>query len=353
MVAVKAYRGNIGVYFTGLGTVTPLYTVTIRSRVDGQLMAVYYHEGDMVQKGALLAEIDPRPYQAALTQAQGQLQRDEAALQNARVDLARYEVLVPQRAAPEQQLATQQATVHQDEGVVRLDEGLVAAAETNLGYTRITAPVSGLVGLRLVDPGNIVLASDTTGMLVITQMDPISVIFTLSEANVHAVLQRLHGGHPMPVSAWSRDMTQQLAQGTLAATDNEIDQTTGTLRMRALFNNPKNALFPNQFVNARLLLEEKRNVVLLSSAAIQRASDYTYVWLVKPDSTVTMRKVTVGTTEGDLSEIPSGLNAGDEVVMIGVDKIQEGSKVKAQLTSSQPAPNTALPGISPASNGTQ
>ena len=335
VVAVRAYRGNIGVYFTGLGAVTPIYTVTVKARVDGELFNVYYKEGDFVHKGDLLVQIDPRPYEAALTQAQGQLLRDKAALENARIDLKRYQVLVPQRAVPEQTLATQQATVSQDEGNVKYDEGVVAAAETNLIYTKITAPITGLVGLRLVDPGNIVQTTDTNGLLVITQMDPISVIFTVSEDQLPAVLAKVRAKQTLEVDAYSRDMTKKLAQGTLTTIDNEIDQTTGTIRIRATFNNQNNELFPNQFVNARLLVQEKRGVVLVLNAAIQRNSDYTYVFLVKPDSTVTMRKVTVGTTEDDKSEITSGLNAGDEVVMTGVDKLQEGSRVAAQISGDQ------------------
>jgi len=340
VVAVRAYRGNIGVYFTGLGAVTPIYTVTVKSRVDGELINVYYREGDFVHKGDLLVEIDPRPYEAALTQAQGQLQRDKATLENARIDLKRYQVLVPQKAAPEQTLATQQATVSQDEGNVKYDEGTVAAAQTNLAYTKITAPITGLVGLRLVDPGNIVHAADTNGLLVITQMDPISVIFTVSEDQLPAVLSRQRAKQTLEVDAYSRDMTKKLSQGTLTTIDNQIDQTTGTVRIRATFDNKNNGLFPNQFVNARLLVQEKRGVVLLSNAAIQRNSDSTYVFLIKPDSTVTMRKVTVGTTEDDKSEITSGLNAGDEVVMTGVDKRQGGGRVAGQIGGDQAASGT-------------
>jgi len=338
VVAVRAYRGNIGVYFTGLGTVTPLNTVTVRSRVDGQLLNVHYREGDMVRQGDLLVEIDPRPYQAALTQAQGTLARDQAALENARIDLARYQVLVPQRAAPEQQLATQQAIVRQDEGNVKFDEGSVAAAQTNLAYTKITAPISGRVGLRLVDPGNIVHASDTNGLLVITQMDPISVIFTISEDQLPAVLARTRAGQVLRVDAYSRDMTAKLAQGTLTTVDNQIDQTTGTIRIRSTFANNNNGLFPNQFVNARLLVQEKRGVVLLPNAAIQRTSDYQFVFLVQPNSTVTIRKVTLGTTEGDITEITSGLDPDDVIVMTGVDKLQEGSRVEAQISGEAPPP---------------
>lgn len=331
VVAVKARRGDIGVFLNGLGAVTPIYTVTIKSRVDGQLMRVLYKEGDLVREGDLLLEIDPRPYQVMLEQAEGQLIRDQAALDNARIDLARYETLLKQDAVPEQQLATQKALVIQDEGIVKTDQGQIDNAKLNLVYCHITAPITGRIGLRLVDPGNIVHAADTNGLLVITQIQPISVIFTLAEDQLPEMLKKWRAGEKLRVDAYDRANNKKLAQGTLATVDNQIDQTTGTLRLRANFDNADNALFPNQFVNARLLVEEKRGVTLLPTATIQRNSQMTYVWTVKPDSTVTVKQVTVGTVEGDDAEIKSGLEPGDEVVMTGVDKLQEGSKVSAQL----------------------
>jgi multidrug efflux system membrane fusion protein len=336
VIAVRARRGNIGVYFTGLGAVTPLNTVMVHSRIDGQLMSVHYREGDLVNKGDLLVEIDPRPYRAALEQAQGQLARDQAALANARVDLARYETLVPQKAVPEQTLATQRALVKQNEGTVKLDEGAVDAAKTNLDYTTIAAPLAGLVGLRLVDPGNIVHATDANAMLVITQVDPISVIFTLSEDHLPQVLDELRAKQTLTVEAWNRDMSKKIAQGTLTTVDNQIDQSTGTVRIRATFDNSDDALFPNQFVNARVLVSTKRGVVLLPTAAIQRSSTSTFVDLIQPDNTVTMRTISVGITEGDLSEIVSGLAPGELVVMTGVDKVQEGSLVNPQIQGEPP-----------------
>jgi membrane fusion protein, multidrug efflux system len=314
--------------------VTPVYTVNIQSRVDGQLMNVHYKEGDFVKKGDLLIEIDPRPYTAALTQAQGTLIRDEASLANARVDLARYQTLVPLRAVPEQTLATQEALVKQDEGTVELDRGAVDAARTNVEYTKIAAPISGLVGLRLVDPGNIVQTTTTTPMLVITQMDPITVIFTISEDQLPAILPKYNAKQALTVEAWDRQLTKKIADGTVGSLDNQIDQTTGTLRIRANFANPNNALYPNQFVNAKLLVQEKRGVVLVNSAAIQRNSTTTFVFLVQQNKTVTIRNVTVGTTEGDESEITSGLKSGDVVVLSGADKLQEGSLVNAQIQGS-------------------
>ncbi len=331
VVVVKAVRGSIGEYVTGLGNVTPLYTVTVKSRVDGELMQIHYNEGDIVQKGAPLIEIDPRPYEAALVQAEGALLRDQALLANAKVDLDRYDGLLKQNAIPEQQYATQQALVAQDEGLVKLDQGQIDSAKVNLVYCHIGSPITGRLGLRLVDPGNIVHAADTTGLLVVAQIQPISVIFTIAEDQVPPVLERYRAGEKLPVEAWDRDQTHKLATGTLVTLDNEIDPTTGTLRVRANFPNTNNALFPNQFVYGRLLLQEKHGITLIPTATIQRTTTTTYVYLVKPDATVTVRDIALGTTEGEESQVTSGLEPGDEVVMTGVDKLTEGAKVKAQL----------------------
>jgi multidrug efflux system membrane fusion protein len=338
VVAAKARKGNIGVYFTGLGAVTPIYTVTVRSRVDGQLMAVRYNEGDLVHKGDLLAEIDPRPYQVQLEQAEGQMAKDQAALTNARIDLARYQTLLTQNAIPEQQVATQRATVTQDEGTLKSDQSLIDSAKLNLDYCQITAPIAGRVGLRLVDPGNIVHASDQTGLLVITQIEPISVIFTIAEDQLPPVFKKLRAGQRLVVDAYNREMTAKIALGFLATIDNQIDPSTATVKLRANFENKNDALFPNQFVNARLLVEQKRGVTLVPTAAVQRNSQTTYVYLVKPDSTVTVRPLTIGTTEGDDSEVTAGLAPGDVVVMTGVDKLQEGSKVNVHFQGENPAP---------------
>jgi len=336
VVATRARRGNIGVYFTGLGSVTPIYTVTLKTRVDGQLMTVNYTEGEIVHKDDLLAQIDPRPYEAALTQAQGVLLRDQALLENARTDLVRYQTLIKTKAIPEQTLATQEALVKQDEGIVKTDEGAVASAQVNLVYTKITAPFTGRTGLRLVDPGNIVQTSDATGLVVITQIDPISVIFTISEDQIPAVVQKTRAGQKLTVDAFDREMKNKIATGTLSTIDNEIDQSTGTVRVRAIFDNKTAALFPNQFVNARLLVETHVGVALLSSAAIQRTSSSQFVYLVQPDSTVTVRNVTLGVTEGDDTEVTSGVNVGDVVVMSGADKLEEGAKVNPQIQGEQP-----------------
>src|SRR5579863_4150546 len=327
VVAVEATKGNIGVYVTGLGAITPIYTVTVKSRVDGQLMSVHFKEGDLVNQGDPLIEIDPRPYEAAVTQAQGALTRDTALLANARVDLARYQILLAQDAIPEQQLATQRALVAQYEGTVTNDQGVLDAAKVNVVYCHIASPITGVVGLRLVDPGNIVHSSDSNGMIVITQIQPISVIFTVGEDELPPILQKIRAGQKLTVEAWDREQKNKIASGSLSTIDNLIDQTTGTLKLRATFDNQNRSLFPNQFVNARLLQQEKTGVTLLPSAAIQRNTNDTYVYLIKPDNTVTIRSIKVGTTEGDQSEITSGLMPGDKVVMTGVDKLQEGSKV--------------------------
>ena len=330
VVAAKTRKGDIGVYITGLGAVTPIYTVTVKSRVDGQLMRVLFKEGDFVHQGDLLVEIDPRPFEVQLTQAEGQLIKDQALLDNARIDLDRYQTLLTQNAIPEQQLATQKALVQQDEGAVKTDQGQIDSAKLNLVYCHIAAPITGRVGLRLVDPGNIVHASDTNGLLVITQIQPISVIFPIAEDQLPDVLRKIRAGERLGVDAFDREK-KKLATGWLTTLDNQIDPTTATVKIRATFDNKDNALFPNQFVNARLLVEEKHGVTLVHTAAVQRNSQTTYVFLVKPDSTVTVRPITIGTTEGDDAEVSSGLSPGDVVVMTGVDKLQEGSKVRVQM----------------------
>jgi multidrug efflux system membrane fusion protein len=327
VVTATAQKGNIGVYYTGLGAVTPIYAVTIKARVDGQLMKIHYKESETVHEGDLLAEIDPRPYQVQLEQAVGQQRKDQATLDNARTDLARYQTLWKQNAIPQQQLATQEATVKQDEGVLATDQGQIDSAKLNLTYCQITSPITGRVGLRLVDPGNIVHANDANGLLVVTQVEPISVLFTIAEDQLPPVLKKMRAGQRLRVEAWDRELKNKLTQGALMTHDNQIDQTTGTLRLRAVFDNKDDSLFPNQFVNARLLVEQKTAVTLVPNAAVQRNSQSTYVYVVKPDQTVTVRQVTVGTTEGDQTEITAGLIPGEVVVTDGVDKLQEGSKV--------------------------
>jgi membrane fusion protein, multidrug efflux system len=341
VVAVKARQGDIGVYVTGLGTVTPINTVTVKSRVDGQLLNVRYKEGELVRQGDLLVEIDPKPFEVMLTQAEGQLAKDQAALANARVDAVRYEKLFQEGVIAEQQMTTQKALVGQDEGIVETDQGQVDSAKLNISYCHIKAPITGRIGLRLVDPGNMVHASDTNGLLVIAQIQPISAIFTIAEDQLPVVLKKMRAGQKLTVDAYDREMKNRIARGSLTTLDNQIDTTTGTLKLRATFDNQDNALFPNQFINARLLVEEKRGVTLAPTAAIQRNSQSTYVYVVKPDSTVTVRTLSVGVTEGDDSEITSGLTPGEVIVMTGVDKLQEGSKVNAQISGDNPVPGPA------------
>jgi len=332
VVAVKARRGSIGVYINGLGNVTPIYTDMIRSRVDGELMAVHFKEGDIVHKGDLLIEIDKRPYTAALEQAEGQKVRDEAVLANAYVDLARYKKLLDQNAVNEQQYATQKALVEQTVGIVKTDQGVIDADKVNLVYCDITAPITGRVGLRLVDPGNIVHATDTNALLVITQIQPISVIFTVAEDDLQKVLRKIAAGQHLQAEAWTHDGSTRISTGVLETVDNQIDPTTGSLRLRANFDNADNQLFPNQFVNIRLLLEEKGGVTLLDRAAVQQGTgNSNYVYLVKDDHTVTARNITTGVTEGEDEEVTGGLDPGDVVVMTGVDKLAEGTPVTVAM----------------------
>jgi membrane fusion protein, multidrug efflux system len=336
VVATRAHRGNIGVYNVNLGSVTPINTVTVTSVVSGQLMSVSYKEGDIVQKDQVLMEIDPRPFQVQLENAEGQLARDQALLDNARVDLTRYETLVTQKAVPEQQLATQKALVEQDVGNVKSDQSMINSARLNLEYCKIKAKFTGRVGLRLVDPGNIVQSSATTPLVVITQIEPISVLFPIAEDQLPPVYEKMRAGESLTVEAWDAHDSKKLATGKLSTIDNVIDQTTGTVRARATFDNKNFELFPNQFVNARLLVQQKTGVVLVSDAAIQRSTTQTYVFLVKPDSTVTVRNITVGTSDGGESEITSGLAPGDELVITGVDKLQEGTPVSVPASGEQP-----------------
>jgi multidrug efflux system membrane fusion protein len=337
VVAARATKGNIKVFVTGLGAVTPIYTVTVNSRVTGQLMKVQFKEGQIVHQGDLLLEIDPRPYEVQLEQAEGQLIHDEALLKNANLDLDRYKTLMKQDAIPQQQLDTQVALVTQYEGTIKTDQSQIDNAKLNLVYCHITSPITGLVGLRLVDPGNIVQSTSTGGLVVITQLDPISVIFTTAEDQLPPILDKMHAGQQLTVEAWDRELKNKLADGKLETIDNQIDPTTGTLKLRAVFANSNGKLFPSQFVNARLLVEQKPNVTLLANSAIQRNAQGTYVWLVNPDQTVAVRPITVGTTENDESEITSGLEPGDSVVTVGVDRLEEGGKVSTQVPGDKPS----------------
>jgi multidrug efflux system membrane fusion protein len=331
VVAATARKGAIGVYVTGLGAVTPLQTITVKTRVDGQLMTVSYREGQMVHKGDSLVEIDPRPYQVQLAQAEAQLLKDQAALQNAQTDLQRYESLILRSAVAQQVLMAQRATVAQDQGSVKADQANIDSAKLNITYTHITAPLTGRVGLRLVDPGNMVSAAAGTPLVVITQTQPISIIFTIPEEQVSTVLGPVRAGRHLRVDAFDRDLQSPIASGELTTVDNEIDQTTGTLKLRATLPNKNEALFPNQFVNARLLIQEKEGVTLVPNAAVQRNASDTFVYVVTPNQTVNVRTVKLGVTNADESEIASGVSPNEVVVTQGVDKLQEGSRVAAEL----------------------
>ena len=320
-------KGDIGVNLNALGTVTSLATVTIRTQISGYLTKVVFKEGDEVKKGDLLAEIDPRPYEAALAQQRGQLARDEATLKGAQVDLARYQGLAAQNAVPHQTLDTQIALVATDQGTVEADRGLVKAAEVNLAYTKIVSPLDGRVGLRQVDQGNYVTPGDTNGLVVITQLKPISVLFTIPEDNLQAISKRLQNGASLPTIALNRSGTTTLATGTLTTFDSQIDPTTGTIKLRAEFPNENEQLYPNQFVNIRLLLDTHKDVVTMSTSGIQRGVPGTFVYLVQDDSTVTVRPVKLGITDGDRVEVLSGVQPGDRIVIDGADKLREGAKV--------------------------
>ena len=327
VVAVEAKKTVFNVYISGLGSVTPLSTVTVRTRVDGQLMEILYREGQVVNSGELLARIDPRPFEVQLTQAEGQMARDVAQLKNAQLDLQRFRVLWEQDSISKQQLDTQEALVRQLEGAVKTDQGQIDSAKLNLVYCQITAPISGRVGLRLVDLGNIVHVNDANGLVVIIQLQPITVIFPIPEDSLPQVLARLKAGERLPVEAYDREMRQKLAVGSLLTVDNQIDPATGTVRLKAIFSNEKNELFPNQFVNARLLVEAKHEATVVPAPAIQRGPQGTFVYVVKADRTATIRPVSVGEIQGGEASIKTGLSPGELVVVDGQDRLREGTRV--------------------------
>jgi multidrug efflux system membrane fusion protein len=338
--AAKIISGDMQLVLDGLGTVTPLTTVTVQTQINGQLMYVGFKEGQMVQKGDLLAQIDPRPYEVALEQAQGALMHDTAALKEAQTDLARYQKLGRQDSIAQQQIADQEYTVQQDQGSVMTDQASIDSAKLNLTYCRITAPVTGRVGLRLVDPGNYVQTTSTTGIVVLTQLQPISVVFVLPEDNFNAVWQAVRAGRTLDVAAYNRTNAKLIAQGTLASVDNEVDTTTGTVKLRANFPNDDEALFPNEFVNARLVLQTLKGVVKAPVAAVQHGAPGAFVYLVKPDNTVAVQVVKTGITDGDDIQILSGVKPGDTVVVDGVDRLRDGSKVRITADAADAATAT-------------
>jgi membrane fusion protein, multidrug efflux system len=329
VVAATAHKGDIGVYIDAIGTVTPVYTVSVTSRVQGQIMSVNYREGQMVHKGDSLVEIDPRPYEAALTQAQGQLAHDQAVLNEARIDLERYKAALDRNAIAKQQYDDQVQTVAQDEGTVQNDEGTLANAKVNLVYCHITSPIDGRVGLRLVDPGNIVQANSTTALVVITQLQPITAIFSIAEDYLPQIQEQLHAGHRMTVDALDREQKKKIGNGFLLTVDNQVDTTTGTVKLKAQFPNTDNALFPSQFVNAHLLVETQHGATLIPSAAIQRNAQGAYVYVLTKDETASIRTITVGTTDRDTAAV-QGIDPGEVVAVNGFDKLQDGIKVSVR-----------------------
>jgi membrane fusion protein, multidrug efflux system len=322
----KATKGDIGVYVEALGAVTPVYTVNVTSRVQGQVMQVHYREGQMVRKGDALLDIDSRPFEAALEQVEGQLAHDQALLAEAQIDLTRYQAALSRDAIAKQLVDDQEQTVFQDQGTVKNDEGQVANAKVNLVYTRITSPIDGRVGLRLVDPGNMVQANGTTSLVVVTQIQPITVIFSVAEDYLPEIVKQLRLGQKMEVDAFDRSQETQIAKGSLLTLDNEVDPTTGTIKLRAIFPNTDSSLFPNQFVNARLLVETQHGVTLVPTAAIQRNSQNAFVYVIGTDQTAKMRTITVGTANGDVTAV-QGVQPGEVIAVDGFDKLQDGAKV--------------------------
>jgi membrane fusion protein, multidrug efflux system len=348
VAVAKAERRDLPVYLNGLGSVEAFNTVQVKSRLDGQLVQLAFREGQNVKKGDLLAVIDPRPYEVQLSQAEANLFKDQSALKDAKLNLTRFEELFKAGVIPKQQFDTQGSLVGQLEGAVRADQAQIDNVKLNLVYTRITAPVGGRIGLRLVDVGNMVHASDPNGLLVVTQLQPIAAVFALPEDNLQSVSQHMHQGK-LTVDAYSRDDQTKLASGYLLTIDNQIDPATGTGKLKAIFENHDSSLWPNQFVNVHLLLEIQKNIIAIPAAAIQRGPQGTYVFVVKADKTVDMRVVSIGLTSGTLAAVTTGVAEGELVVTDGQDKLQAGSKVEFRGGAPGSAPNGGAPaGTQPA-----
>jgi multidrug efflux system membrane fusion protein len=352
VVTATVANGDMPIVLSALGTVTSLATVTVRARISGQLTDVYFKEGQDVNAGDLLAQVDPRPYQVALDQMQGQLARDQALLANAKIDLTRYQGLVAQGSIARQQADTQAALVQQYEGTVQTDQAQVDNAQLNLDYTRILAPVGGRVGLRQVDKGNYVQLGDTNGIVVITQLKPITVVFSVPEDNLQAVRKRLNAGATLPVTAYDRNQTAALATGVLATIDNLIDTTTGTIKLRATFDNKDEALFPNQFVNIRLQVDVIHDTPIIPTAAVQRGAPGTFVYVVNGadpnNQTVSVRPITLGPGEGERVSVAAGLKADEKIVVDGVDRLKDGAKIRQPTT---PGATGGRAGAAPPANG--
>ena len=355
VVVAPAVTGDIDITLNGLGTVTSLATVIVKSQISGQLVRIAYQEGQMINKGDLVAEIDSRPYELALSQAEGALERDQALLQTAELDLKRYQDLAKTSAIPRQQLDTQVSLVAQDKGLVVSDKAQIDVQKLNIAYCHIVSPVTGRAGLRLVDPGNYVTANDATGVVVITQLQPISVIFTVPEDNLPQIVKRIRAGATLPVTAFDRSGATKLAAGTLKTLDNQIDTTTGTLKLRAEFANEDDSLFPNQFVNVQLLIDTLHDATVVPTSAIQRGAPGTFVYLVNADNTVAVKPVTLGPASAERVAIQSGLSPGDRVVVDGADKLRSGAKVvprNADGRPAGPADRNAAPSTAPPGNAT-
>lgn len=339
VIAAQARSGDFPIYIDALGTITALNTVTLRSRVDGEVIKVLYTEGQMVKQGDTLVEVDPRPYQAALTQAEGQLKKDQASLKNATADLERY--MAAKETVSQQQIDTAQASVDNFKGAIEVDQGVIDNAKLQLSYCHITSPLTGKIGLRMVDEGNIIHASDTAGLAVITQLQPISVIFNLPQINLPAVLNATKGDKELPVEIYNADRTQKLASGSLKAIDNEIDTLTGTVKIKAVVDNADLTLYPNEFVNVRLLVDTLKDVTLVPSGAIQRSPTTMFVYAIKPDKTVEMRPVAPGPTEAGTAVVENGLDPGESVVVEGLDKLAPGMSVTLGRATTRPSGDRA------------